>query len=164
MGLGERNFRRVVHGNAGGFCFSLNSLFSSLLRYYNFTTSEVGARVYLKRGQNAEEVGYAWSAVTHSVLLVSWEGSGQRYLVDAGFGGGGNPLPMILQHGETSASLLENEAFLLRRQTLPGSEADVSLIDRPDGYILYRRVTKDRIEDHTKADSTSGFYTPMYRK
>ena len=31
MQLGEKNFKRIVEGKGGGFCFSLNSVFASLL-------------------------------------------------------------------------------------------------------------------------------------
>ena len=76
-----------------GYCFALGTCFGALLRSFGFNVSDVGARVYLNRGQDPKEALYLWSALTHHVLLVDWEGSEGRYLADVGFGGGGCPFP-----------------------------------------------------------------------
>lgn len=95
MPLGQLNFDRIIKNSiGGGYCYALNSLFASLLRGFGYRVSEIGARVHLKRGENPEETGFEWSAVTHMALLVDQvEGSEGRYLVDVGFGGGGSPIP-----------------------------------------------------------------------
>lgn len=95
MQLGEGNFKRIIERRTGGFCYALNTLFAGLLRTLGFSVGESGARVYMHRGKDPEVVGYAWSSVTHEVLLVGWPGLEERYLVDAGFGGGGNPMYVV---------------------------------------------------------------------
>ena len=97
MELGKGNFERIIERKAGGFCYALNTLFAGLLRTLGFDVGESGARVYMHRGKDPEVVGYSWSSITHEVLLVGWKGVGgkgqtDRYLVDAGFGGGGNAM------------------------------------------------------------------------
>lgn len=48
------------------------------------------------RGKNPAEEGYLWSAVTHELMIVDWEGSDQRWVFDVGFGGGGCPKPYVV--------------------------------------------------------------------
>lgn len=97
MPLGKPNFDRVIRKRTGGYCYSLNTLFSSLLRGFGFGVSEVGARVYMHRGLDPTNAGYLWSCITHETLIVDWPGSEDaRYLVDVGFGGGMSKLEMKL--------------------------------------------------------------------
>lgn len=95
MELGRGNFERIIERKAGGFCYALNTLFAGLLRTLGFDVGESGARVYMHRGKDPEVVGYAWSSITHEVLLVGWKGQTDRYLIDAGFGGGGNAMYVV---------------------------------------------------------------------
>lgn len=95
MELGEGNFDRIVNRSQGGFCYALNTSFAALLRGWGFKVSECGARVYFRRGKDPKVVGYHWSATTHETLLVDWEGSEGRYVVDVGFGGGMCPYPLV---------------------------------------------------------------------
>ncbi|ORY59418.1 hypothetical protein BCR35DRAFT_309276 [Leucosporidium creatinivorum] len=140
MDLGAGNFKRVVEQWGTGFCFSLNSLFASLLRGFGFRTSEVGTRVYLHRGKDPAEAGYLWSPITHELLIVDWpESEGERWMVDVGFGGGGSPRPIALRDGATSASISPSESFLLRAENLPIGDIP-TIYDPAPGYTLYRRV------------------------
>jgi N-hydroxyarylamine O-acetyltransferase len=86
VGLGQAAFERIVEYRCGGYCFSLNSTFALLLRYFGFRVSEVVARVFAHLGSDPNESGWDWSASTHQCALVDWEGSDGRYLVDVGFG------------------------------------------------------------------------------
>lgn len=94
MELGETSFRRIL-GGSGGFCYALNTAFAGLLRSLSFNVSELGARVYMHRGKDPAVAGYLWSSITHEVLAVGWEGTQDRYLLDAGFGGGGCPYACV---------------------------------------------------------------------
>lgn len=50
--------------------------------------------VFSHRGLDPTKVGWAWTGLTHETLVVDWDTSeGKRYLIDVGFGGGGNPFP-----------------------------------------------------------------------
>ncbi|KAK4706012.1 hypothetical protein P7C70_g185, partial [Phenoliferia sp. Uapishka_3] len=139
MELGKGNFNRIVGRQQGGFCYALNGAFSSFLRGFGFSVSEVGARVYLHRGKDPKEEGWLWSPITHETLLVRWIGSDGRYFIDAGFGGGGCPYPILLKDGQTSPSLSRTESFLLIEETMPDNSTTI-LEDLPLGFTLYRRV------------------------
>ncbi|GAA6000941.1 hypothetical protein JCM10207_007335 [Rhodosporidiobolus poonsookiae] len=161
MELGERNFDRVVRRRQGGYCYSTNPLCAAFLRGFGFRVSEIGARVYLHRGKDPREAGIWWSQMTHVALLVDWEGSQGRFIVDIGFGGGACPIPIPFHDGATSPSLSRSESFLLRQEPLPTGHLQ-TIPDPPQGWTLYRRVVPAGyiIEDHTKADETPGFWTP----
>ncbi|GAA5978429.1 hypothetical protein JCM10908_004352 [Rhodotorula pacifica] len=161
--LGKANFERIVKRRHGGFCYSQNPLFASLLRGFGFRVSEVAARVFMNRGKDPKEAGYAWSCNTHVALIVYWSGSDGRYLVDVGFGGGGPPYPIPLRDGQTAPSLSKSESFLLREETMPVGDAHPILHDPPAGWTLYRRIVPVGavIRDHTKAEMVpDSFWTP----
>lgn len=86
VGLGRDAFRRIIEHKRGGYCFSLNSTFALLLRYFDFRVSEVVARVFAHLGADPAVSGWDWSATTHQCAIVDWEGSNGRFLVDVGFG------------------------------------------------------------------------------
>ena len=83
----------------------LNACFSALLRALGFKLSEVcvrrsaglthqyGARVFANRNQAPEEAGYAWTPISHMVLLVDLPDG--PWLVDVGFGGTSSLTPQI---------------------------------------------------------------------
>ncbi|GAA5957904.1 hypothetical protein JCM10213_003850 [Rhodosporidiobolus nylandii] len=160
---GKGNFERVVKRHGGGFCYSLNPLASALLRGYGYRVSEVSGRVYLHRGKNPTEVGVWWSPATHIALIVDWEGSAERYLFDVGFGGGASPVPMPMRDGATTGSLSSSESFKLKREKLIAGDLP-TLLDPPEGWLLYRRVVPAgyRIEDPAKADEGEGYWTPCF--
>lgn len=86
VGLGQAAFHRIVHLKRGGYCFSINSTFALLLRWFGFRVSEVAARVFGQQGADPEKVGWSWSPTSHQCAVVDWEGSEGRWFVDVGFG------------------------------------------------------------------------------
>lgn len=93
VALGAEAFHRIVHLRRGGYCFSLNSTFALLLRFFGFRVSELAARVFANLGGNPEEVGWAWSPTSHQCAVVDWEGSDGRWFVDVGFGSAQSAYP-----------------------------------------------------------------------
>lgn len=55
------------------------------------------ARCYqcLGKDPRVHEESFKWGTLSHEVLVCDWEGSGERYLIDVGFGGGGCPIPFV---------------------------------------------------------------------
>ncbi|BGP30133.1 hypothetical protein JCM10296v2_001885 [Rhodotorula toruloides] len=159
---GRGNFDRVVLRRNGGYCYALNQLAASLLRGFGFRVSEVGARVFLHRGKDPEEVGHWWSHTTHMALIVDWDGSDGRWFLDVGFGGGGSPIPIPLRDGATAPSLSPSESFLLREEPIPLGELAATTHDAYPGWTLYRRVVHAgvTIPDPAKAGSGPGHWTP----
>lgn len=149
---------------------------------FGFRVSEVAARVFMNRGKDPREAGYAWSCVshiretaesgltekvnpqnTHVALIVDWKDSNRRYLVDVGFGGGGPPYPIPLKDGETAASISKSESFLLREEQMPVDKAHPIMHDPPAGWTLYRRIVPAGaiIDDHSDAESVpDSYWTP----
>jgi hypothetical protein len=89
-------FDRIVRLHAGGYCWANNPTFAALLRGLGFRVSEVAAKVFKNWG-NLDPLDTVvkdkWGTITHLVLIVDWLGSGERYVLDVGFGGGGCPIP-----------------------------------------------------------------------
>ncbi|SGZ22170.1 BQ5605_C022g09441 [Microbotryum silenes-dioicae] len=161
MELSVGNFERISKRYTGGYCYAQNTLCAAFLRGFGYRVTEVGARVYLFRGKDPAIVGYDWSCITHE-LLVDWAGSSsKRYVLDARFGGGGCPYPIVLEDGATSRSLTRNESFLLRKQTM-GINSFEEIHDPPSGWTLYRRVLPrgSVVEDATSLDPSPGFWSP----
>jgi N-hydroxyarylamine O-acetyltransferase len=83
--------RKLVHGGRGGWCFEHNLLLGTALCAIGFRPIGLGARVLWN----------APSGVTgprsHMVLLLEF--AGQRYIVDAGFGGLTLTAPLRLEPG-----------------------------------------------------------------
>ncbi|KAM0756435.1 arylamine N-acetyltransferase 1 [Meredithblackwellia eburnea MCA 4105] len=161
MDLGANNFSRIVNKHQGGFCYALNGNFAAFLRGFGFRVASLGARVYMHRGKDPKVEGYLWSPVTHEVLLVDWEGQEGRWFVDAGFGGGGCPRPILLKDGETSWSLSPTESFWLKREVMPVG-TDSIYTELPDGFTLYRRVLppNTNIVSPETAGEGPGHWTP----
>lgn len=177
--LGQGNFERIVDRRSGGFCYALNTAFATvgrsslfqlsaalaesancvgdqLLRSLKFRVSDVGGRVYLIRGKDPATVGYKWSPITHQILIVDWPGSeGKRYMMDAGFAGGGLTKALLIRDGEESNSLSETESFLLRKEQL--IEDENVFHDRPEGFTLLRRVLPRGLTIHTAKVSICSF-------
>lgn len=70
-------FDKIVLQRRGGFCYELNSLFSTLLQQIGFTTTIIAARVFNQEGQ----LGPPFD---HLCILISLEN--KRWLADVGFG------------------------------------------------------------------------------
>ncbi|KAI5478311.1 arylamine N-acetyltransferase [Pseudohyphozyma bogoriensis] len=111
MQLGEGNFNRIVKKHQGGFCYAIHTNFAAFLRGFGFV-----------RGKDPKDSGYWWSAISHELLIVDWQGSEGRYMCDCGFGGGASPYPTLLKDGQTGPSLSKNESFMLRQEHLPVDE------------------------------------------
>jgi PAS domain-containing protein len=88
MPLGVSCFDRIVHEHKGAFCFSINASFASFLRYFGFTVSELVGRSFKSLGNDplTHPDGWKWGTLTHQLLVASWPGSGERYLVDGAWG------------------------------------------------------------------------------
>jgi N-hydroxyarylamine O-acetyltransferase len=77
----ERHFDKIVGERRGGFCYELNGLFAELLRTFGFQVTR-GYGVWPT--QDGE-----WTVpFDHIVLAVTKPESGERWLVDVGFGAG----------------------------------------------------------------------------
>ena len=74
-------YEKIVVQNRGGYCFELNTLFRYLLEYLGFS-------VYQAVSSLVNEDGSAHPAA-HNVIICCL--SGEKYLIDVGFGG---PVPM----------------------------------------------------------------------
>jgi N-hydroxyarylamine O-acetyltransferase len=81
--------RKLVRSRRGGFCYEHNLLLGAALRAIGFAVLDLAARV---RWNVAEGVV---RARTHMLLLVSLEG--ERFVVDAGFGGMTMTAPLRLE-------------------------------------------------------------------
>lgn len=212
--LGKANFERIVKRRHGGFCYSQNPLFASLLRgaltassrtlqslsvracSYSVTRTlrrlrlpsqrgcstrlyeqrkgpeRGGLRVELRESEltpcfTAQSIQSYNSSTgqqnTHVALIVDWEGSDGRYLVDVGFGGGGPPWPIPLENGQTGAAVSRSESFLLREEQMPVGEAHPIMHDPPAGWTLYRRIVPAGvvIPNHAEAESVpDSYWTP----
>ncbi|KAJ7039053.1 arylamine N-acetyltransferase 1 [Mycena alexandri] len=137
-------FERIVTQHAGGYCWANNPTFAALLRGLGFRVSECATKVF-KNWANLDPtdtvVKDKWGTITHVVLVVDWTGSGERYVLDVGFGGGGCPIPMPLREGATVAGLNPFEAWTMRHEPLPHDPADTPPIDIIPGWTMYRRTS-----------------------
>ncbi|KAJ7733545.1 arylamine N-acetyltransferase 1 [Mycena maculata] len=143
MPLRTAAFDRIVRRHAGSYCWGNNPTFAALLRGLGFRVSEVATKVF-KNWANLDPldtiVKDKWGTITHIVLVADWPGSGERYVLDVGFGGGGCPIPMPLRDGATVAGLNPYEAWTLRYEPLPHEPADTPPIDIIPGWTMYRRT------------------------
>ena len=84
----EDAYDKIVEGERGGWCYEQNAVFGWALSEIGFDVTRVSAAVL------REQRGEAATA-SHLCLLVSWPGSGVRYLADVGFGGSlFGPIPL----------------------------------------------------------------------
>ncbi|KAJ7287234.1 arylamine N-acetyltransferase 1 [Mycena rebaudengoi] len=116
----------------GGYCWANNPTFAALLRSLGFRVSEVAAKVFKNWAPldpRDTDLRDRWGTITHLVLIVDWPGSGERFVLDVGFGGGGCPIPIPLRDGAT-----------LKAEPLPHDPADEPPIDVIPGYTIYRRT------------------------
>lgn len=70
-------FNKIVLQRRGGFCYELNTLFSTLLQEIGFTTTIIAAQVFNQEGQ----LGPPFD---HLCILISLDS--KRWLADVGFG------------------------------------------------------------------------------
>ncbi|KAJ7618513.1 arylamine N-acetyltransferase 1 [Roridomyces roridus] len=168
MPLGSRAFDRIVHEHKGAYCFAINATFAGLLRTFGFTVSELGARACRSLGNDplTHADGWYWGTLTHEVLVAGWEGSADRYLVDAAWGPWNLALPIKLTTdpaGETILGLNEFEAYRLVFEELPVSPNRVKPLDVIPGYTLYRRIAPVGTP-HTLpiTPNSPGYWSPIF--
>ncbi|KAJ6589817.1 arylamine N-acetyltransferase 1 [Mycena vulgaris] len=158
MPLRTAAFARIVLSHAGGYCWANNPTFAALLRGLGFRVSEVATKVF-KNWANLDPrdtvVKDKWGTITHLVLVVDWTESGERYVLDVGFGGGGCPIPMPLRDGATVSGLNPYEAWTLRHEPLPHDPADTPPIDVIPGYTMYHRTPPAGETFPTTPDATT---------
>lgn len=81
--------RKLVHARRGGFCYEHNLLLGAALRAIGFAVLDLAARVRWNVDEGVVR------ARTHMLLIVSLEG--ERFVVDAGFGGMTMTAPLRLE-------------------------------------------------------------------
>ena len=80
--------RKLIHDGRGGYCYEQNLLFAHALRAMGFAVSEHAARVLWQVPAGVQ------TPRVHMLLVVDLDG--ERYLVDAGFGGNVLTAPLLL--------------------------------------------------------------------
>jgi len=83
----EPLYEKLINSPRGGYCFELNGLLLYALKHFGFTARPLLARVHLETPPSGR---------THQISLVTIEG--HKWIVDAGFGGGGPRAPFLLEH------------------------------------------------------------------
>ncbi|SCV74022.1 BQ2448_6454 [Microbotryum intermedium] len=155
--LGEAAFNRLIGLHRGGYCFFLNSLFASLLRYFGFRVSEVAARVNYQVGQDPEVVGLRFKPTSHQYCVIDWEASkGERYLCDVGFWNSQSLIPIPFHDGATVQSPTPDGTFKLVQTTcLPGTESIQDLTPDPSPrWTVWNKVEATA--------STKDYWAPTY--
>ncbi|BGO94047.1 hypothetical protein NBRC10512_003680 [Rhodotorula toruloides] len=153
VGLGDKAFNRIVNLNRGGFCFSANSSFATLLRYWDFRVSECAARVFSHLRKDPEDTGFSWEPTSHQISVVDWDGSDGRYFADIGFGSGNCVYPIPFHDGATQTSIPTDDFFELHcTDRLPGSSPHLQP-DMQPYWTVWRRAAR--------ADGSS-YMSPLY--
>ncbi|KAG0147628.1 hypothetical protein CROQUDRAFT_655825 [Cronartium quercuum f. sp. fusiforme G11] len=129
------SYCRIVEQRRGGYCFNLNSLFARLLIALGYRVKSFGARVNRRRGEDPNQVGCDWGAISHLALVVETE-PGVEFLCDVGFGGGSPAYPVPLVHDVEIESLTAGERFRVRSELCP----HLNLEGAVEGWTLERWV------------------------
>ncbi|KAJ7499872.1 arylamine N-acetyltransferase 1 [Mycena latifolia] len=168
MPVGASAFDRIVHEHKGAFCFSINATFAGFLRYFDFIVSELVGRSFKSLGNDptVHPDGWKWGTLTHQMLVASWPGSEDRYLIDGAWGPSNLAKPIKLTSdpaGETIMGLNDFEAYRLVYETLPLSPNMTKPVDTIPGYTLYRRIAPVGTS-HTLpiTDASPGYWTPLF--
>jgi arylamine N-acetyltransferase len=106
---------KLVHRRRGGYCYEQNGLMGYVLAEVGFQVRRLAGRVVWMRPPGAP-----LPAPTHTVLAVTFPGSGGSYLVDVGFGGQTLTSPIRLETGNAQQTTRE----------------PYRLDDRGDGLVL----------------------------
>ncbi|KAJ7054679.1 arylamine N-acetyltransferase 1 [Mycena amicta] len=168
MPLGVASLNRIVSENKGAFCFSVNASFASFLRYFGFAVSELVGRSFrsLNNDPRTHADGWKWGTFTHQLLAAGWEGSADRYLVDAAWGPWGLAKPIKLStdpQGEIILGLNEFEGYRLIHEHLPLNPNVARPIDSIPGYTLYRRVAPVGTSLSLPiTDDSPGYWSPQF--
>ncbi|KAM0755276.1 cysteine proteinase [Meredithblackwellia eburnea MCA 4105] len=162
--LGPAAFDRVVRERKGGFCFTLNSTFATLLRTFGFRVSECAGRVYQFLEKDPKEAGWGWGSISHEVLVVDWDSDSDadarpnRWFVDVGFGKGQAVSPIPFKHnGHPIQTSIPSLDFKLERGSLP-SDAGTAVDPDPLEWWTLSRLVISTEDDATKEQ----FWTPIY--
>jgi arylamine N-acetyltransferase len=95
-------FAKIIHSpGRGGYCMEANYLFHIFLYSLGFDTHMLGARIFR---------GSLYGGWTHNVNVVRI--SGQRYLLDGGYGPRGPIKPFPLQHGTEAVQIFPAQGKL----------------------------------------------------
>ncbi|GAA5824164.1 hypothetical protein JCM11251_001549 [Rhodosporidiobolus azoricus] len=145
--LGEEAYRRIVELKRGGYCFSLNSTYAALLRYFGFRVSECAGRVFSEQLKDPEEVGWDWQSTSHQVSIVDWKGSDGRWLSDVGFGRS-CAYPILLQDGVHQTGLPDVDLYRINRtDRLPGVSPSL-LPDAAPIWTVYRQCLSPELRQY----------------
>lgn len=156
VALSEGAFRHIVVLKRGGYCFSLNGTFPSLLRWFGFRVSECLAKVNSIR-KDPEVHGVEWEALSHLVSIVDWPGSNGRYLSDVGFGSGPTS-PIPLQDGSEVSSIPSTDVYSLSRHDSIPYVSTSLLPDQAPTWMVSRRV----YAEESKQSEPKYIYIPQY--
>lgn len=85
-------YDKIVERGHGGYCMENNCFFGTILRSLGFSVFSAGARV--NTGANGTG-GDGWEGWSHMVNIVTLS-SGQKYMLDVGFGDNGPIQPLLL--------------------------------------------------------------------
>lgn len=110
---------KLVRRRRGGYCYEQNGLMGHVLAQLGFQVRRLGGRVVWMNPPDAPV-----PAQTHTLLAVTFPGSGGPYLVDVGFGGQTPTAPLRLAIGGVQQT--PHEPFRLE--------------DRCDGLVLQAQV------------------------
>ncbi|GAA5899295.1 hypothetical protein JCM6882_009306 [Rhodosporidiobolus microsporus] len=147
VALGEGAYKRIVELKRGGYCFSLNSTYAALLRYFGFRVSECAGRVFSEQLKDPAEVGWDWQSTSHQISIVDWEGSDGRWLSDVGFGRS-CAYPIPLQDGAEATGIPSADAYRINRtDRFPGTSPDV-LPDAAPVWTVYRRCLSPSLQPY----------------
>lgn len=113
-------FAKLVRARRGGYCFEQNRLLADMLALMGLATRPLLARVWLLLPPGEVQPR------THTLLLADLVG--ERWIADAGFGGGFCP-PLPLRHGVTMQSP-DGGTHRLRRWGEPGTVQGEWVLER----------------------------------
>ncbi|GAA5875628.1 hypothetical protein JCM8547_000892 [Rhodosporidiobolus lusitaniae] len=162
------SFDRTIRQCKGAFCFSINSTFAAYLRTLNFTVSELVGRTFKSLGNDplTHADGWKWGTFTHQLLVASWEGAGERYLVDGAWGPWSCSVPIKLENGAQTLGLNDYEGFKVVYEPLQLSAHQTQPIDNIPGWTLYRFVpppnTPLSLPLPSSPSPNEGFWTPQF--
>jgi len=115
----EALFDKLVRRRRGGYCYEQNGLMGYVLAEIGFRVRRLAGRVVWM-----QPPGSPLPAQTHTVLAVTFPGSGGTFLVDVGFGGQSPTSPIRLETG--SVQQTTHEPYRLE--------------DRGDGLLLQAQL------------------------
>ncbi|HTX97262.1 MAG TPA: arylamine N-acetyltransferase [Mycobacterium sp.] len=125
---------KLVNRRRGGYCYEQNGLMGYVLAQIGFRVRRLAGRVIWMRPPDAPV-----PAQTHTVLAVTFPGSGGSYLVDVGFGGQTPTSPLRIETG--SVQQTTHEPYRLEDR---GDGLVLQALVRGDWQALYEFSTRTR--------------------